>query len=160
MSEMGFFSVLQKSIPLQVPTCHNNLTWFLWPLGWKPCIYFYLRSAHSINWALVTYSSINRTTPGFGDDLLPARRQGIAWINDHYNDVIMSAMESQITSLMIVYSTVYSDADQRKHKSSVSLAFVRGIPRWPVNSPYKGPVTWKMFPFDEVIMMTDCVLDP
>ena len=46
----------------------------------------------------------------------------------HYNDVIMSTIASQITSLAIVYSTVYSDADQRKHKSSASLAFVRGIP--------------------------------
>ena len=47
----------------------------------------------------------------------------------------MSAMASPITSLTIVYSTVYSGADQRKHKSSASLAFVRGIHRWPVNSP-------------------------
>ena len=61
----------------------------------------------------------------------------------------MGAIASQITSLTIVYSTVYSDADQRKHQSSVSLAFVRGIHR---NSPHKWPVTWKMFPFDEVIM--------
>ena len=51
-----------------------------------------------------------------------------------------------------VYSTVYSDTDQRKHLSSVSLAFVRVIHRWPVNSPHKGPVTRKMFPFDDVIM--------
>ena len=65
----------------------------------------------------------------------------------------MNAMASQITSLTIVYSTVYSGADQRKHQSSVSLAFVRGIPRWPVNSPHKGPVTRKMFPFDDVIMI-------
>ena len=70
----------------------------------------------------------------------------------HYNDVIMSAMASQITSLTIVYSTVYSGADRRKHQSSVSLAFVRGIHRRPVNSPHKGPVTRKMFPFDDVIM--------
>ena len=41
----------------------------------------------------------------------------------------MGAMASQITSLMIVYSTVYSGADQRKRQSSASLAFVRGIPR-------------------------------
>ena len=39
-----------------------------------------------------------------------------------------------------------------KHRSSASLAFVRGIHRWPVNSPHKGPVTRKMFPFDDVIM--------
>ena len=52
----------------------------------------------------------------------------------HYNDVIMDAMASQITSLTNVYSTVYPGADQRKHQSSASLAFVRGIHRWPVNS--------------------------
>ena len=61
-------------------------------------------------------------------------------------------MASQITSLTIVYRTAYSGADQRKHQSSASLAFVRGIHRWPVNSPRKGPVTRKMFPFDDVIM--------
>ena len=70
----------------------------------------------------------------------------------HLGDVIMSAMASQITSLMNVYSTVYSGADQRKHQSSASLAFVMGIHRWPVNSPHKGPVTRKMFPFDDVIL--------
>ena len=68
----------------------------------------------------------------------------------HYSDVIMSAMVSPITSLMIVYSSVYSGADQRKHQSSVSLVFVRGIHWWPVN--YTKPVTRKMFPFDDVIM--------
>ena len=68
----------------------------------------------------------------------------------------MSAMTSQITSLTIVYSTVYSDADQRKHQSSTSLAFVRGIHRWPVNSPQKGPMARKKFPFDDVIML--CIL--
>ena len=57
-------------------------------------------------------------------------------------------MVSQITSPP--YSTVYSGADQRKHQSSASLAFVRGIHRWPVNFPHKGPVTRKMFPFDDV----------
>ena len=61
-------------------------------------------------------------------------------------------MASQITSLTIVYSTVYSGADQRKQQSLASLAFVRGIHRWPVNSPPKGPVTQKIFPFDDVIM--------
>ena len=71
---------------------------------------------------------------------------------DHYSDVIMGAMASQITSLTIVYSTVYSDADERKHQSSASLVFVRGIQRSPVNSPHKGSVTRKMFPFNDVIM--------
>ena len=53
----------------------------------------------------------------------------------HYNDVIMSSIASPITSLTIVYSTVYSDTDQRKQQSSASLAFVRGIHRGSVNSP-------------------------
>ena len=61
-------------------------------------------------------------------------------------------MTSQITSVTIVYWSVYSGADQTKHQSSASLAFVWGIHRWPVNSPHKGPVTRKMFPFDDVIM--------
>ena len=74
------------------------------------------------------------------------------YIIDHYNDIIMKAMASQITSLTIVYSSVYSGADQRKHQSSASLAFVWGIHRGPVNSPHKGPVTRKMFPSDDVIM--------
>ena len=64
----------------------------------------------------------------------------------------MDTMASQITSLTIVYSTVYLGADQRKHQSSASLAFVWGIHRGPVNSPHKRPVTRKMFPFDDVIM--------
>ena len=125
----------------------------------------------------------------------------------HYDDVIMGAMASQITSLEFVYSTVYSGTDQRKHQSSASLAFVggihrepgtgdfptqmasnaenvssqwhhhvstdylahskgmhqrfalvaslafvRGIQRWPVDSPHRGPVTRKMFLIDDVVM--------
>ena len=69
----------------------------------------------------------------------------------HYTDVIMSALASQITSLPVVYS-VYSGSEQRKHQSSASLAFVRGIHWWLVNSPQKGPVTQKQFPFDDIIM--------
>ena len=64
----------------------------------------------------------------------------------------MGAIASQITSLTIVYSTVYSDADQRKHQSSAPLAFVQRIHQGPVNSPHKWPVTRKMFPLDDVIM--------
>ena len=44
-----------------------------------------------------------------------------------------------------------SGADERKRQSSVSLLFVRGVHRWPVNYPHKGPVMRKMFPFDDVI---------
>ena len=60
----------------------------------------------------------------------------------HHIDVIMSAMASQITGVSVVYSTVVSDADQRKHQSFASLAFVWGIHQWPRN----------MFPFGDVIM--------
>ena len=63
----------------------------------------------------------------------------------------MGTIATQITSPTIVYSTVYSDADQRKHQSSASLAFVRGIHRGPVNSSHKWPETRKMFPFDYFI---------
>ena len=63
----------------------------------------------------------------------------------------MSTMASQITSLTIVYSIVYPGGDQRKHQSSASLDFVRGIHRWPVNSAQR-PVTQKIFQFDDAIM--------
>ena len=69
----------------------------------------------------------------------------------HYSDVIMSAMASQINGVSIVCSSVGSSADQRKLQTT-PLVFVRGIYRSPVDSPHKGPVTWKVFPFDDVIM--------
>ena len=68
----------------------------------------------------------------------------------HY--VITSAMASQITGISIVYSTVCSGADQRKHQSSAPLTFMMGIHRWSVNSAHRGPVTRKMFPFDDVMV--------
>ena len=66
----------------------------------------------------------------------------------HYINVIMTTMASQITSLTVVYSTVYSDTDQRKHQSSASLAFVWGIhqDRWIPRT--KGQLRGKCFPFD------------
>ena len=72
--------------------------------------------------------------------------ESLQWRHNEHNG-------SQITSLAIVYSTIYSGADQRTHQGSASLAFVRGIHRRPVNSPHKWPVTRKMFPFDDVIMI-------
>ena len=76
------------------------------------------------------------------------------YVSAHYNDVIMSAMASKITSLTIVFSTVYSGADQRRHQSSALLAFfLRGMHRWPVNSTHKCPETRDMFPFDNVIII-------
>ena len=122
-------------------------------------------------WILTLNQNFTEVGPlGSGNGLVHNRRQAIVWTNDdpdqwrictlpglHYNDVIMGAIASQITSLTIVYLTVYSDTDQRKHQSSASLAFVRGIHRRPVNSPHKWPVTRKVFPFDDVIMLCcDC----
>ena len=111
----------------------------------------------------------NYTSSMYRPDLTPGGRVVIGWVMIgayilikrktfnvticsylicHYDDVIMGAMASQITSLTIVYSTVYSGADQ----SPASLAFVWGIRRGPVNSPHKKPVTRKMLPFDDVIV--------
>ena len=70
----------------------------------------------------------------------------------YYDDVIMTMLASQITSLTVVSSIVCSGVNQRKHQSSASLAFVWEIHRGPVNFPHKWPVTRKMFPFDYVIM--------
>ena len=85
-------------------------------------------------------------------DATSQRNDMTLFLHEHYDDVKMGAMASQTTSLTIVYSIVYSGADQRKHQSSASLACVRGNHRGPVNSPHKWPVTRKMFPFDDVIM--------
>ena len=70
----------------------------------------------------------------------------------HNSDVVIDAMASQITGVSIAWLTVYSGADHRKQQSSASLAFVKVIHRWLAHSPHKGPVTRKMFPFDDVIM--------
>ena len=70
----------------------------------------------------------------------------------HCNEVLMSAMVSPITGASIVCSTVCSGADQRKCQNSASLAFVRGIHQWPVDSPHKEPVTRKIFQCDDAII--------
>ena len=64
--------------------------------------------------------------------------------------------QNEHNGVSIIYLIVCSGADKRKHEISGSLAFVRGIHRWPVNSPHKGPVTRKLFPFDYVIMHFHC----
>ena len=119
------WNFLQSLMPLWG---HNELRLdqcqVLWWLTWKSnCCYCHLNMiAHSI--------------------LLVLRLEKCFY---HYSDVIMTTIASQITSFTIVYSIVYSDADQRKHQSSASLAFVWGIHRWPVNSQHKRPVTRKCF---------------
>ena len=69
----------------------------------------------------------------------------------------MGAMASQITSLTIVYSIFQSGADQRKHQSPASLAFVQGIHRG--EFPAQMASNAENFPFDDVIMEKEC-LDP
>ena len=68
----------------------------------------------------------------------------------YYSDVIMRVLASQISGVSIVYWTV--GRSTKTSKPHVT-AFVRGIHRWPVNSRHKWPVTRKMFPFDDVIML-------
>ena len=63
----------------------------------------------------------------------------------------MSAMASQIIGVSSICSTVCSGADQRKHQSSASLTFVRGMHRSRWIPLTKGLVTWKMFSFDDDI---------
>ena len=102
--------------------------------------------AHKGQWCLAVFLFLDWTN----NQVFGAHVTSLWW--SHFNDVIMGATASQIPSLMLVYSTVYSGADQGRHQSSASLAFVWGIDRAPVNSPHKWPVTRKMFPFDDVII--------
>ena len=73
------------------------------------------------------------------------------FLSCHYSEIIMSVVASQNTGISSVCSTVCSGTDQRKHQSSMSLAFMRGIHWSWVDSPHKGPVTWKMLPFDDML---------
>ena len=65
-------------------------------------------------------------------------------LSSHYSDVIMNAMVSQITGILIVCSTVSWGPDQRKHQSSMSLAFVRGIDGWMDGYPGLAPCRWPL----------------
>ena len=107
-------------------------------------------NVHCGIWELIYYLSVWLTHWG-----LKKRLQMIfckIFVNQQYQNQWSlqwrHTVTSQITSLTIVYSTVYSGTDQRKHQNSASLAFERGIHRWPHN----GPVMRKMFPFDDVII--------
>ena len=78
-------------------------------------------------------------------------RFGLVWYTCHYSDVIMDTMAAQITSLTIVYSTVYS----RHRSKKTSKLHVTGLcaGNWPGTGEFhKGPVMWKIVPFDDVIM--------
>ena len=115
-----------------------------------------------IVWQYMKSTSCRQDIDGHDIDCIIYRgaREGVSTtldnllsINGPYIDVIMSVTASQIISVSIAYSTVCSGAAQRKHQSSASLASKGGIHRWPVDSSHKGPVTRKMFSFDDVIMV-------
>ena len=154
-------------VVLSVVTCDEVLRWYkthyLIPFLLNPykCICF-LNYFLSIYWIFVVYHAVLETRkPAMkwlfnlsikDRDLIILYSQYHCCLWTHYSDDTMSAITSQNTCLIIVYSTVYSAADQRKHQSSASLAFVKGIHWSPVNSPHKGPVSRKIIPFDDVIM--------
>ena len=104
--------------------------WFETPLRslWRQCngIYESIRRSHGL------------TLLGLGPPNLDGKSLPFISRLDTTTDVKMNAMASQITGVSIVCSTVCSGADQRKHQSIASLAFVRGIHRWSVDSPHKG----------------------
>ena len=148
------------------------MSWLMWPL-W-PFLYYGLtlisvsNYIHYIVWGEITNpfpnsngavevcECMNNFIWHLTGHVVTCSCWGLNWFmcrQNHYDDVIMTTMASQITSPTLFYSIVYSGADQRKHQSSASLALVRGIHRGPVNSPHKWPVTRKRFPFDDVIMM-------
>ena len=124
---------------------------------------FYL-NAYNVNKSIIFWGQTHKLSPRAFIKGVPTKARhwvlhsstfSIAWIGKlmvnllawtlvllvpHYNDVIMSTMTSQVTSLTIVYLAMYSGTEQRKHQRSTSQAFVRGIHWWLVNSPHKGPV--------------------
>ena len=119
--------------------CGNNLrtNQGIWTeLLWQTLAYAYLTQNRPSLW-LVSVRHFNKLSAP--SQYFSVRNQTRIshnvpyFIGSHNNDVIMSTMASHITSLTIVYSTVYSGADQRKHQSSASLTFLRGIHRWPEN---------------------------
>ena len=119
-----------------------------------------LRSANMkwIRWVLLKiqrgHHSVHRRTDGQGETIIPpfqlrwsgeynyqksnyeAKNADGTISSHHYGDIIMNVMVSQITNVSIAYSTVSSDKDQGTHQSFASLAFVRGIHWWLVNSPH------------------------
>ena len=76
----------------------------------------------------------------------------------HYNDVIMGAMASH-QRLDCLLKSLFRSIYKRHHQSSASLGFVRRIHRWPVNTPYNGPVTRRTFPFDDIIIPWNSLLN-
>ena len=64
----------------------------------------------------------------------------------------MTTIASQITSLTVVYSTVYSDVDQRKHQSSAPLALDRWIPRTKASYAENVSIWWRHHDIFQTLM--------
>ena len=121
----GHFHLVFNENDFSVPLERHTLLKFHWH---HKC--HYEKSEHVI--VIITWNW-NADTDNFGTK------------SYHYDAVIMTTISSQITSLTVVYSTVYSDADQRKHQSSASLAFVWGIHRDRWIPRTKGQLRGKCF---------------
>ena len=156
----GWFNVKMASYQYRKSHCgdktilrpsylHNGISYtgkmpsLYWIRALVPCIARVISSNHGIEYS------------GWLGSHLPKRKEFsrvISVLRYHYSDVIMSVMASQITGVLIVYSIVCSGAGQRKHQSSTSLVFVKGIHRWLVNSLHEEPVTHRLFPFDHQLL--------
>ena len=154
-SKMKAWSILQLGV--LIGTSCINCSWFredqLWPIDdghivtMDPVLVLFHADDMLTQCGLLMPHGAMDLTPTISMFKLASNKS--AYTCQYYNDVIMGAMASQITGVSIVYSTVCSGADQRKHQSSASLAFVGGIHWWPVNSPHKGPVTrWRHHELD------------
>ena len=130
-----------KTYVSQYTTGWKTLEWEGWDVI-KNCLQFFKFDSY-LNFLALLYKSYLSI---YGYDLCMELHISNPWnLVQHYYDVIMNAIASQITSLMIVYSTVYSDVDQSKHQSSASLAFVWGIHRDRWIPRTKGQLRGKCF---------------
>ena len=149
---------LWKTIPLQIESWYGRYSYLCWPIVSGICIsiktLFYrltnshcrdkaIRPSHSHSWDsyLARQGFDTETTTKYCRPTY-----------NHYNDVIMCAMASQITSLTLVYSTVYSCADQRKHQSSATGLCEGNSPVTGEFPAQRASYAENMFPFDDVIM--------
>ena len=130
---------------------------------WKPVILcekegivhwckHYLPELKILNWSDINSRNKNITTHAQVATVTPNLQVLVRLHLEHYSDVTISAISFEIIGVSSVCSTVCLGEDQRKHQSSVSLAFVRVVHRWLVDYPQKGPVMRKTFPVDDVIM--------
>ena len=144
--------------------CEINCILVTWTLnGWVP-----IYSLTSLQLPLVVESIIEGTTHlerqeksdsvtnTYWCNMCGLQTHCSHFAGSHYSDIIISMIVSQITSLVIVCSTICPDIDKKKPSKLCITGLCEGIHRWLVDSAHKGPVMWKMFPpFDDVIMINE-----